>query len=58
MKNLYRVYTLRMARYLTAQGFAFVKTSQDVKNPQFMNWYFEATPELVAAIDKYMSEKA
>lgn len=57
MNNLYRVYTIRMAHYLTEKGFEIVRTSQDVKKPQFLNWYFEYTPELQAAINEYMAMK-
>lgn len=55
--NEYRVYTIRMAHYLTAKGFKVKRTSQDVKKPEFLNWYFDATPELIAAIDEYLAMK-
>ena len=53
MNELFRVYTMKMAKYLTQKGFKYVKTVQDVKKPDFYNWYFEKTPELLAAIDEY-----
>lgn len=55
--NEYRVYTIRMAHYLTAKGFKILRTTQDVKKPQFLNWYFENTPELSTAIDEYLAMK-
>ena len=51
--NEYRVYTLKLTRYLTEQGFRYFKVVQDVKNPQFMNWIFEATPDLIAAVEHF-----
>ena len=53
MEELFRVYTIKMARYLTLKGFKYVKTVQDIKKPQFLNWYFEKTPELLAAVDEF-----
>lgn len=51
--NEYRVYTIRLARHLTARGFRILRTVQDIKNPQYINWMFEYSNELVAAIDEY-----
>ena len=56
MEQLFRVYTIKMARYLTLKGFKFVKTTQDLKKPNYLNWYFELTPELQAAIDEYTNK--
>ena len=53
----YRVYTIRLAHYLTSKGFAILRTTQDVKKPEFLNWYFEKTPELEAAIAEYIAAK-
>lgn len=52
--NEYRVFTLRLAEYLTSKGFKITRTVQDVKKPEFMNWFFDSTPELIAAIDEYL----
>lgn len=53
MNNEYRVYTIRLARYLTDKGFNINRTTQDVKRPDYFNWYFDNTPELVKAIEEY-----
>lgn len=53
----YRVYTIRMAHYLTDKGFKILRTSQDVKKPHFLNWYFENSAELQAAINDYLAMK-
>lgn len=50
----YRVYTIKLANYLTSRGFTILRTSQDVKKPQFLNWYFSRTPELEAAVQEYL----
>lgn len=55
--NEYRVYTIRMAHYLTAKGFKILRTTQDVKKPQFLNWYFEYSTELQNAIDEYLATR-
>lgn len=52
--NKYRVYTIKLARFLTDKGFRIIGTTQDVKNPAFMNWYFETTPELLQAVEEYL----
>lgn len=54
----YRVYTIRMAQYLTSKGFTILRTSQDVKIPKFLNWYFEKTPELEKAVAEYLANKS
>lgn len=53
MDNLFRVYTMKMARYLTLKGFTIIKTAQDLKKPELLNWFFEDTEELHKAIDEY-----
>lgn len=55
--NEYRVYTIRLARYLTERNFKIVRTVQDVKFPKFVNWMFEYSRELEAAIEEYEREK-
>lgn len=53
----YRVFTLKLAEYLTGKGFKIIRTVQDCKKPEFLNWFFEATPELIAAIDEYQERR-
>lgn len=55
--KIYRVYTIRMAHYLTDKGFVILRTSQDVKKPEFLNWYFADTPELRKAVKDYLAMK-
>lgn len=50
----YRVYTIRLARYLTEKGYRIIGTTQDLKNPDFINWFFEDTPELLQAVEEYL----
>lgn len=57
MNYEYRVYTIRLAHYLTEKGFTILRTTQDVKKPEFLNWYFEKTPELELAIAEYLAAK-
>lgn len=52
-----RIYTLSMCRYLTDLGFKYVRVCQDIKNPEFLNWFFEDTPELHQAIHDYIKNK-
>lgn len=53
----YRVYTIRLARYLTDKGFKIVRTTQDVKKPEFINWLFEDSEELQNAIAEYQASR-
>lgn len=53
----YRVFTVRMAHYLTSKGFRFIRVVQDIKKPNFNNWIFEYSEELQAAIDEYLAAK-
>lgn len=53
----YRVYTIKLARYLTDKGFKIIRTTQDVKKPDFLNWYFENTPDLEKAIKNYLNNR-
>ena len=49
----YRVFTKKLAMHLTNLGFKFIRTAPDLWKPQFINWYFEDTPELRQAIMNY-----
>lgn len=42
----YRVYTIKLARYLTEKGFKIEGTTQDVKNPKLINWFFADSEQL------------
>lgn len=49
--------TLRMCRYLIDNGFDWVETRPDKKNPKFDVWVFKDTPELSQCVSKYISYK-
>ena len=51
-----RIYTLSMCRYLTDKGFKYTRTVQDLKNPNYINWFFEDTPELHKAIHDFKKQ--
>lgn len=52
MKEL-RIYTRKMAQYLTSCGFNYIRTIQDITKPQYLNWIFPDTPELRAAMSNF-----
>lgn len=45
MKTI-RIYSKRLAEYLTARDFKILKVIQDISRPTFSNWIFEDTFEL------------
>lgn len=47
---------LRMCKYLMKQGFVAYGTQPDKSNPEFINWLFEATPELASALNRWFNE--
>lgn len=48
------IYTVKLTRYLQSLGFNFIKTIPDVKRKDFVNWVFEDTPEIEAAVKQYL----
>lgn len=46
---------LRLCHYLTKRGFRPYDTVPDKKKPGYLNWLFEATPELTEAINDWFS---
>jgi len=48
-----RIYTLKLADYLTKKGFNYISIVQDLVRPGLKNWLFEDTPELELAIQEY-----
>lgn len=48
------IYTVRLTRYLLSLGFEFKRTVPDPFKKGFLNWVFEDTPELNAAIDAFL----
>ena len=49
----YRIFTKRMAEYLTLKGFQYLRTVQDIRNPNYLNWIFEDSKELRDAINNF-----
>ena len=56
-KNLWIIYSKRMAWTLRTQGFEIVKTEPNYRKPQADVYFFENTPELQEAIQKYLANK-
>ena len=51
-KQLYRVFTRRLAARLRAKGFELIGIDKDYKHPQYDNYLFEDTQELREAIEE------
>ena len=56
MKTI-RIYSKRLAEYLTTRDFKILKVVQDISKPNFSNWIFESTPELQEAMRDYFQLK-
>lgn len=52
----FRVYSLRLANYLTKRGFSYNSMCQDVIRKERHNWLFTNTPELQKAINEFYKE--
>lgn len=50
--NLYIIYMPRIAAALREMGFKIIKTTPNIKKPQYDVYWFEDTQELRAAIPK------
>ena len=46
---------LRLCSYLTERGFSIAKVEPDPKNTKYNIFFFEETPELIAAVVRYFS---
>lgn len=53
----FRVYSLRLANYLTKRGFSYNSMCQDVIRKERHNWLFTNTPELQKAINEFQPHK-
>lgn len=49
----FRVYSLRLANYLTKREFSYNSVCQDVIRKERHNWLFNNTPELQKAINEF-----
>ena len=56
MKELYCVYTKKIAFLLRKKGFRIVKTDVNYKRPEFDVYYFKDTPELHTALVEIAKE--
>lgn len=54
--KLYTVFTKRLAHELCKKGFELIKTAVNNEKPKFYVYYFEKTPELIAAINLYQQK--
>lgn len=52
-----RIYTYKLADYLTKRGFNYISIVQDLVRPGYKNWLFADTPELEEAIQEYKSAR-
>ena len=50
--NFKIVYSLRMHLLLQQQGFVYLTEMKNPKNPNFMCWVYERTPQFQDAFDK------
>lgn len=51
--NEIRIYTKKLAEYLTERGFYSTRTVQSITNPKYKNWMFKDSPELRAILSEY-----
>lgn len=51
-----RVFTKKMALYLTDKGFKPIRVVPDINKPNFKNWIFEETNSLLKEITNYTRE--
>lgn len=56
MKTI-RIYSKRLAEYLTARDFKILKVIQDISRPTFSNWIFKDTFELRETMREYSQKK-
>ena len=56
-RGLFRVYTLRLANFLQAQGFLALRIVPDQKHKGFSNWLFEDSIEVRQAVKDYQERK-
>lgn len=56
-KKLRRIYTLSLSEYLQEQGFIPQKILPDLRRPEFLNWFFEESEELKAAIAEFSAAR-
>lgn len=53
MENRYTVFSLKLARKLIEDGFNYMGSGIDAKNPKYNVYFFEKSAELIAAIEEY-----
>lgn len=52
-----RIFTKRMALYLTDKGCTLLRVVGDINIPHYKNWIFVNDEKLQSAIAEYMKEK-
>lgn len=56
-KRLKRIYTLSLSEYLQERGFVPQKILPDLRRSDFLNWFFEESEELTAAIAEFSAAR-
>ena len=56
-RKLKRVYTLSMCEFLQEKGFEPVKTLPDLRRPDFLNWLFVESADLVEAMAQFSAAR-
>lgn len=49
---------LKLLDFLRKRGFEVIDTVPDAKNPLYNCWRFKRTPEILAAVTEYYSQKS
>lgn len=55
--HLFSIYMPKVAARLKKMGFTIIKTEPNLKNPKFLVYKFEDTPELRIALDKILRKE-
>ena len=56
-KPYYFCTRLRMLEFLRRKGFYPIRTLPDVKDPRYSVWMFENSPELIEAVDEFLTQQ-
>ena len=48
------IYTLKLTKFLLSKGLHYIDTVPDTHNPKYINWVFEDTAALNAAMAEYL----
>lgn len=48
---------LRLLEFLRNKGFYPIRTLPDINNPRYNAWVFDNTPELIEAVDEFLTQQ-